>query len=108
MTAETKIDPSFVAQYAERRAPCGFSGLGEIVYLRTYSRFREDLGRKERWHETVERAVNGAQEIGAQYTQAEIQRLYDYIWNFKGSFSGRALWQLGTPLVQKFGGASLC
>ena len=107
MTAET-IDPSFVAKYAERRAPWGFSGLGEIVYLRTYSRFREDLGRKERWHETVERAVNGAQEIGAQYTQAEMQRLYDYIWNFKGSFSGRALWQLGTPLVQKFGGASLC
>ncbi len=101
------IDPAFVAGYAHRRAPWGFSGLGEIVYLRTYSRFIEELGRKEQWHETLERAINGAQEIGAGYTQNEMQRLFAYMFNLKGSFSGRALWQLGTPLVQKFSGASV-
>ena len=63
------IDPAFVASYAEQRAPWGFSGLGEIVYMRTYSRFVESLGRKEQWHETLERSINGAQEIGAGYTQ---------------------------------------
>ena len=102
------IDSDFVKSYENRRAPWGFSGLGEIVYMRTYSRFIEELGRKEMWHETLERAINGAQEIGARYTQEEMQRLFDYMFNLKGSFSGRALWQLGTPLVQKFNAASLC
>lgn len=101
------IDPAFVASYAEQRAPWGFSGLGEIVYMRTYSRFVESLGRKEQWHETLERSINGAQEIGAGYTQEEMQRLFDYMFNLKGSFSGRALWQLGTPLVRKFNASSL-
>ena len=101
------IDPEFVASYEKKRAPWGFSGLGEIVYLRTYSRFIESLGRKEQWHETLERSINGAQEIGAGYTQEEMQRLFDYMFNLKGSFSGRALWQLGTPLVRKFNASSL-
>jgi hypothetical protein len=73
------LEPEFVALYAERQPPFGFNGLGELVYIRckeqqvnnqkhfdstkilhcrTYSRRKTD-GLKERWHETVERVING-------------------------------------------------
>ena len=105
---KTKIlSDDFVASYANKIAPWGFNGLGEIVYRRTYSRDIEELGRKEYWHETIARCINGAQDIGAGYTQEEAERLFDYIFNLKGIFAGRCLWQLGTPLVEKMSGVSL-
>lgn len=104
--AEPILDADFVKKYKDKPVPWGFGDFSEIVYLRTYSREKED-GRKEAWYETVERCVNGAQAIGAGYTKAEAERLYDYVFNLKGSFAGRGLWQLGTPIVQKMSGASL-
>jgi len=101
------LSEEFVQSYATKTPPWGFNGMGEIVYKRTYSRDIESLGRKENWHETIARCVNGAQEIGANYTKEEAERLFDYIFNLKGTFSGRALWQLGTPLVKKMSGVSL-
>ena len=100
------LNPEFVAAYATQQPPWGFGGLGEIVYLRTYAR-DTDFGRKELWHETVARCVNGAIEIGADLTDAEAETLYDHVFHLRGSFSGRALWQLGTPLVQSHNAASL-
>jgi len=52
----------------------GFNGVGELAYLRSYSRMKDD-GKKERWFETVERVVNGTftmqirhfQEFGLPY-----------------------------------------
>jgi len=43
---------------AKLKPPFGFNGLGEFVYNRTYSRVKAD-GTNEKWHETVERVVNG-------------------------------------------------
>lgn len=101
------ISDEMVAQYASKQAPWGFGGLGEIVYLRTYSRPIEELGRNEMWPETIQRVINGAIEVGVPYTQEEAERLFDHMFNLRCSFSGRALWQLGTPLVKKFNAASL-
>ena len=101
------ISDEFAEKYKNKKAPWGFNGLGEIVYKRTYARDIDELGRKEEWHETIQRCINGAQEIGAGYTQEEAERLFDHIFNLKCSFSGRALWQLGTPLVQEVGAPSL-
>lgn len=101
------LSEEFVDSYANKVAPWGFNGLGEIVYRRTYSRDIESLGRKEYWHETIARCINGAQAIGAGYTKDEAERLFDYIFNLKGIFAGRCLWQLGTPLVEKMSGVSL-
>ena len=69
------LSKEFVNSYADKKAPWGFNGLGEIVYRRTYSRDIESLGRKEYWHETIERCINGAQAIGANYTKEEAERL---------------------------------
>jgi ribonucleoside-triphosphate reductase len=104
---ESILSEEFVNSYANKIAPWGFNGLGEIVYRRTYARDIESLGRKEYWHETIARCINGAQAIGANYTKEEAERLFDYIFNLKGIFAGRCLWQLGTPLVEKMSGVSL-
>ena len=101
------LSDEFVNSYATKTPNWGFNGLGEIVYRRTYSRDIEELGRKEAWPETIARCINGAQVIGAGYTKEEAERLFDYIFNLKGIFAGRSLWQLGTPLVEKMSGVSL-
>jgi ribonucleotide reductase alpha subunit len=100
------IDDAFVASYAKRPVPWGFNGMGEIVFLRTYSRTKEN-GSIETWGETVQRVVNGAIEIGVPYTREEAEELFDHMYNLRCSMSGRALWQLGTSMVASFGGASL-
>lgn len=102
----TLLDQSFVDSYSQKQAPWGFNGMGEIVFLRTYSRKKEN-GDNETWTETLQRVVNGAHEIGVEYTKEEAEALFDHMFNLRCSFSGRALWQLGTPLVQKFNGSSL-
>lgn len=101
------ITPEFTSRYANKLAPWGFGGMGEIVYLRTYSRPIADSGRNETWPETIQRCINGAIEIGADLTQKEAETLFDHMFNLRASLSGRSLWQLGTPLVKKFNGTSL-
>ena len=100
------LSPSFLAQYKNKQPNWGFNGLGYIVYKRTYARLKED-GTTEEWNETVERCINGAQKIGAQYTREEAERIYDYVFNLKCNFAGRMLWQLGTSTVDRFGANSL-
>ena len=83
------IDDDFTKEYQDKTAPWGFNGLGYIVYKRTYARpiFDGDSNtvlRTEEWHETVQRVVNGAQDIGARLTEDEAVRLYDYLFNLKG------------------------
>jgi len=102
----TLLNQNFVDSYSQKQAPWGFNGMGEIVFLRTYSRKKDD-GNNETWTETLQRVVNGAHEIGVEYTKEEAEALFDHMFNLRCSFSGRALWQLGTPLVQKFNGSSL-
>lgn len=100
------ISDEFKNQYKDKQAPWGYNGLGYIVYKRTYSRLKED-GTSEEWPDTIQRAINGAQKIGAGYTKQEAEKLFDYIFNLKCNFAGRMLWQLGTSTVDRFGLASL-
>jgi ribonucleoside-triphosphate reductase (thioredoxin) len=100
------LSKEFVNSYKSKQPNWGFNGLGYIVYKRTYARLKED-GNTEEWHETVERCINGAQKIGADYTQEEAERLFDLVFNLKCNFAGRMLWQLGTSTVDRFGANSL-
>lgn len=105
------LSQDFIDSYAGKPVPWGFQDLGYIVFKRTYARPVYDadgvLVRHEEWHETVGRVVNGAQEIGAGLTDEEARRLFDHIYNLRGTVGGRMLWQLGTPNVDRFGAASL-
>jgi ribonucleotide reductase alpha subunit len=102
----TILSKDFVNSYKNKQPNWGFNGLGYIVYKRTYARLKED-GATEEWHETVERCINGAQKIGADYTQEEAEKLFDLVFNLKCNFAGRMLWQLGTSTVDRFGANSL-
>lgn len=101
------LEQSFVDSYKTKTPPWGFGGLGEIVYLRTYSRPVEGTDRNETWVETVQRVIEGAVEIGVPYTKQQAEMLFDHMFYLRCSMSGRALWQLGTPLVKQFNGTSL-
>jgi len=106
------ISDDHANSYADKMPPWGFNGLGYVTYKRTYARpiflnNSDVIERTEEWHETVQRVVNGAQDIGAQLSEDEAIRLYDYLFNLKGSVAGRMLWQLGTPNNKRLGGDSL-
>jgi ribonucleoside-triphosphate reductase len=101
-----RITEEFKNKYEALTPPWGFNGMGEIVFLRTYSRKKEN-GDTETLADTLQRIINGAIDIGVDYTQEEAERLFDHMFNLRCSFSGRSLWQLGTPLTQKFSGTSL-
>jgi ribonucleotide reductase alpha subunit len=104
--SELILTESFVSKYKNKQPNWGFNGLGYIVYKRTYARLK-DNGKTEEWFETVQRCIEGAQKIGAQYTPEEAERIYDYVFNLKCNFAGRMLWQLGTSTVDRFGANSL-
>lgn len=103
---ENIITNEFANKYSNKDPNWGFNGLGYIVYKRTYARAKSD-GQKEEWHETIQRCINGAQKLGADYTQEEAERLFDHIFNLRCNYAGRMLWQLGTSTVDRFGANSL-
>jgi ribonucleoside-triphosphate reductase len=97
------LPPSFVEKYESKSVPWG--ELGYVTYKRTYARQLASGGTEE-WHQTVKRCVNSVLNIG-KFTSEEAMFLYDSVFNLKCSFSGRGLWQLGTPTMSRFGGDSL-
>src|SRR5687768_3119230 len=63
MATETKaqdftLDEKFVVKFLKRKPRFG-GALGELVFLRTYSRKKPD-GTKESWNEVVKRVVEGS------------------------------------------------
>jgi adenosylcobalamin-dependent ribonucleoside-triphosphate reductase len=101
----SSISDKFVEKYKDKTPP--FGPVGFITYKRTYARRVEGQARTEEWFETIQRGVNGLLKIGAKLTKEEAETLYDKVFNLKCSFSGRALWQLGTKTVDKLGGDSM-
>lgn len=101
------LSNDFLIRYENLTPPWGFGGMGEVVYLRTYSRKIEGTDRSEKWVDTIKRIIDGAVDIGVKFTQQEAESLFDHMFNLRCTVSGRALWQLGTPLVSKFSGTSL-
>ena len=108
------LTPSFVKKYQRKSAPFGFNGLGEMVYMRTYSRIKED-GKNEMWWETVRRVVEGtytmqkkhidSNQLGwnAWQAQRSAQDMYDRIFNMKFLPPGRGLWAMGTEMTEERG-----
>ena len=77
------LNEKFLEPYTQKTAPWGFNGLGYIVYKRTYARVvDEDTGQTEEWWETCRRVVDGANEIGAELSDEEAERMFDYMFNY--------------------------
>jgi len=103
------LTETFLNSYSQKTPPWGFGGLGYIVYKRTYARITdENTGATEDWTQTCRRVIDGANEIGAELSDDESERMFDYMFNLKGMPGGRMLWQLGTPNNFRLGLDSLC
>ena len=105
-----EISETFLEKYKDIRPNWGFNGLGEFVYMRTYSRLKHD-GKNEMWWETVKRVVEGLYSIQKQHildynlgwnqvkAQRSAQEMYERIFSFKMIPPGRSLWAMGTDIV---------
>jgi adenosylcobalamin-dependent ribonucleoside-triphosphate reductase len=108
------LSENFINKFKRKRPPFGFNGLGELVYMRTYSRIKEN-GKNERWWETVRRVVEGTYSMQKNWidshqlgwnpwqAQASAQDMYERIFNMKFLPPGRGLWAMGTPITEEKG-----
>lgn len=108
MTEERKsiLSEAFLEKYKKIQPPWGFGIVGWVVFKRTYARTKSD-GTLEEWWETIRRCIDGLNELGANYSMEEAERLFDHVFNLRCSFAGRSLWQLGTSTVREVGLDSL-
>jgi len=119
-----RLSDDFITKYAETEPPFGFkdaglNSLGEITFIRTYSRVKED-GTKERWHEVCKRVIEGMYSVQKNHAkenrlpwndykaQKSAQEAYDRMFTLKWTPPGRGLWAFGTPMtMEKKNSASL-
>lgn len=118
------LSEEFVNKYQTIPAPFGFSdagsnSLGEVTFIRTYSRVKED-GTKERWHEVCRRVIEGMYSVQKNHAkdnrlpwndnkaQKSAQEAFQRMFELKWTPPGRGLWAFGTPMtMEKRNSASL-
>ena len=110
-----KLNSRFLSKYKKLKPNFGYNGLGELIYRRTYSRVDKKTGKKEQWHQTVQRVIEGALNMKQNHflkngmknnsssDQKIGQNMYDLVWKMKFMPSGRNLWAMGTDLTEKRG-----
>ena len=112
-----KLTDDFINHYKGKEVPFGFrdagnNALGEITFIRTYSRKKED-GTKEKWWEVCERVINGMYTIQKDHCKANrlpwndrkahasAQEAFDRMFNLKWTPPGRGLWMMGADMVME-------
>lgn len=93
------LSEDFISKYKHIKNP--MTPLGTFVYYRTYSRWIEELNRREYWWETVQRIVEYNCSLLPTTTE-EAEALYDNIFNLVQLPSGRSLWIAGTKSAEDF------
>jgi ribonucleoside-triphosphate reductase len=119
-----RLSDEFVNKYNSVPAPFGFqdagsNSLGEVTFIRTYSRVKED-GTKERWHEVCRRVIEGMYSVQKNHAkdnrlpwndnkaQKSAQEAFQRMFELKWTPPGRGLWAFGTPMtMEKRNSASL-
>jgi len=114
----------FVNKYKNVEPPFGFTdagsnSLGEITFIRTYSRVKED-GTKERWYEVCKRVIEGMYSVQKNHAkenrlpwndnkaQKSAQEAFQRMFELKWTPPGRGMWAFGTPMtMEKRNSASL-
>lgn len=110
-----RLSEDFINSYRSKKAPFGYrdaggNSVGEITFLRTYSRKKPD-GTKETWVDVCERVINGMYSLQKDHckknrlpwngvkAQASAKEAFDRLFNLKWTPPGRGLWIMGTELV---------
>ena len=111
-----ELSDVFIEDATQRIKP-HWGELGWVTYKRTYARFIEDEQRKEEWHETVKRVVEGninldprlqadhVSEGVIEEITNEAESLFELMYSLAGVSSGRNLWISGTEFQQRNGDA---
>lgn len=108
------LTDDFIAGYPD--FPAHMNALGQFVYLRTYSRYLPEKGRRETWRETCQRAteynvglaVKHLAKIGYavdyEKHRKEAEEFFDSMFNLRQFLSGRTLWVGGSEqgVAEKF------
>lgn len=117
-----RLPDEFIEGYAKKKVNWGFpvggnNSLGELTFISKYSRRKED-GKKEQWHETCRRVVEGYYSILKDHcaynrtpwntfkAQKAAQDAYDRMFEFKWLPPGRGLWMMGTEFVNGRGNSA--
>jgi adenosylcobalamin-dependent ribonucleoside-triphosphate reductase len=112
MTQKFKLSQKFIDKYKRKKPPFGFNGLGELVFMRTYSRLKKN-GKNEKWWETVRRVVEGTYTMQKHWidshqlgwnpwqAQSSAQEMYDRIYYMKFLPPGRGLWAMGSVITEE-------
>ena len=107
----------FVNKYKDLEPPFGFAdagnnSLGEITFIRTYSRVKED-GTKERWYEVCRRVIEGMYSVQKNHAkenrlpwndnkaQKSAQEAFERMFNLKWTPPGRGMWAFGTHMTME-------
>lgn len=130
MTGTFQLESNFIAGFVGRQPKWG--PIGYVTYKRTYARDLDKIyarhsdlafgaglvGNEEFWL-TLVRVIEGTFGILANHchalrlpwdehrAQSMAQEMYLLMWEFKFLPPGRGLWMMGTPAVDKVGGACL-
>ena len=117
MPLSFRLTEDFLKDYRSKKVPWGYkdaggNSVGEITFLRTYSRLKED-GTKETWVDVCQRVIEGMYSLQKDHcktnrlpwndsrAQASAKEAFDRLFNLKWTPPGRGLWVMGTPLVNE-------
>jgi len=112
--ATFRLAPEFLDQYRGKKPKFGFNGLGEVTWMRTFSRIKPDGTNEEPW-ETIQRVVEGtyrmqerhikSQDLGWSDARAQksAQEMYVRMFELKFLPPGRGIWAMGSPLTEELG-----
>jgi len=112
-----KLSDEFISDYRKKESPFGYkdvagNSVGEITFLRTYSRKKED-GTKETWADVCERVINGMYSLQKDHCKASrlpwndskasasAKEAFDRLFTLKWTPPGRGLWVMGTDIVNR-------
>lgn len=113
-----KLSDSFLEEFRNKQPAWGYNGLGYVVYKRTYARTLEN-GTVEEFWQTCKRVVEGCYDVQKRHcktlrlqwddrkAQRSAQEMYRRMWAFKWLPPGRGLWMMGSPHIERLGGAAL-
>jgi ribonucleotide reductase alpha subunit len=117
MALSFRLAPDFLAGYKEKKVPWGYedaagNSVGEITFLRTYSRLKED-GTKETWVDVCQRVIEGMYSLQKDHcktnrlpwndarAQASAKEAFERLFTLKWTPPGRGLWVMGTKIVNE-------
>ena len=113
-----RLTDDFVDSYRDKIPPFGYrdaggNSIGEVTFLRTYSRLKADGSGKETWSDVCRRVIEGMFSIQKDHckanrlpwnnakAQTSAQDAFDRLFTLKWTPPGRGLWVMGTPLVME-------